>query len=123
MTSQGTGGPHVPGETIEAWRASGFPAGPYVGLAADGQEKLILPGAGASGTFRYLLSDGGLTRATIDAEGSGVLEIRLGGFTTSHLLTAGPQEVELVRAPAGRYEITLTLRSGSAVEVSALSFA
>lgn len=121
MTSQGTGAPHAPGETIDAWRACQVAGGAYVGPSADGQEKLILPGAGASGTFRYLLSDRQLTRASMHADGAGVLEIRLGGFAAACALTSGPQALELDRVPAGRHEVTVTLRSGSAVELRSLT--
>jgi arabinoxylan arabinofuranohydrolase len=121
MTSQGTGAPHTPGETIDGWRACHVSGGAYVGPSSDGRESLILPGTGASGTFRYLVNDSDLTRAIIDAEGPGVIEIHLGEFATAHTLTSGSQDVALNRVPAGRHEITVTLRSGSDVRLCSLS--
>ncbi|WP_456284363.1 family 43 glycosylhydrolase [Microbacterium sp. JZ101] len=124
MTSQGVGAPHAPGEAIEAWRACQVSGGAYVGPSAAGQEKLHLPGGGASGTFRYLVSDRDLTRATVDAHGAALLEIRLGAHATVHALTSGSRAFDLARPVGpGRYEVTITLRSGSDVQLRSLSLA
>jgi hypothetical protein len=121
MTSQGTGAPHAPGEVIDAWRACQVTDGAYVGPSNDGQEKLFLPRPGASGAFRYVESDDDLTHARIDVDGPGVLNISLGAHATEHTVNSGPHDLDLGYVPAGRYEITLTLRSGSDMQIRSLS--
>ena len=121
MTSQGTGPAHAPGETVDGWRACQVSGGAYVGPAPDGREVLWLPRGGAAGTYRFVESDEVLSRATIDARGSGVLEVRVGDVATARPFTSGSHVLDLAPVPAGRYEVTVTLRSGSGVLLRSLS--
>lgn len=121
MTSQGAGAPHAPGELIEAWRACGVSGGAYVGRAG-GDERLVLPKPGASGTYRYFSNDAPISRVSVDVIGSGVIEVRVGDYVAESAVADGTQDIELGLIPAGRYDVTVALRAGENVRPGGYTF-
>ncbi|WP_458782358.1 family 43 glycosylhydrolase [Arthrobacter sp. D3-16] len=112
MTSQGTGEPFAPGEVIDGWRACAVGGGAYVGAASDGDERLLLPRAGATGTYRYVSSSDGFTLVEVMGEGTGVLELQVGGqHVTDVHMRAGAGRAAFDRFPPGTAEISLVSRT------------
>lgn len=121
MTSQGVGSPHALGETIEAWRACRVDGGAFVG-SVDRDEQLVLPGPGASGTFRYLASEEPITRVRVELDGPGVLQVRVGDHFVGAPVRAGSQDIGLGTVPSGTYEVVVTLVEGEGLNANALTF-
>jgi arabinoxylan arabinofuranohydrolase len=121
MTSQGAGAPHARDELIEAWRACEVSGGAYVG-PSGGDERLIPPKPGASGTYRYLSNDAPISRLGIDVTGSGVIEVRVGDYVAESAVANGTQDIDLGLIPAGRYEVAVTLTAGENVHPRGLVF-
>jgi arabinoxylan arabinofuranohydrolase len=122
MTSQGTGEPFAPGEVIDGWRACAVSGGAYVGAASDAGERLLLPGAGATGTYRYAASSDGFTRVEVMGEGTGLLELRLGSQRVTDVQVGrGTGTAAFDRLPAGIEEVSLVSRTDSALAVRSLT--
>jgi hypothetical protein len=122
MTSQGTGEPFAPGEVIDGWRACAVSGGAYVGAASDADERLLLPGVGATGTYRYAASSDGFTRVEIAGEGTGVLELRVGRQRVTDVhIGRGVGTATFDRLPAGIKEVSLVSRTTSALAVRSLT--
>lgn len=89
---------------------------------AGGDERLILPKPGASGTCRYLSSDAPISQVGIDVIGSGVIEVRVGDHVAESAVADGTQIIELGVIPAGHYAVTVTLRAGENVHPRGYTF-
>jgi arabinoxylan arabinofuranohydrolase len=122
MTSQGVGAPYAPGERIDGWRSCAVSGGAFVGSRNIGEERLILPSSGSSGTFRYVQSEQGFTSVTLDAEGEGLVQIIVGSNPVAELsLGGGIQEATFAPTVPGRHEVVIRMLEGTDVRVSAIT--
>jgi hypothetical protein len=119
MTSQGTGAPFAPGESIDGWRACQVRGGGFVG-AVDGQEALVRPRKGAGGTFRYVRNEHPISRVELTLHGTGSILVRVGGRTGEAQAVSGVVSVDLGAIAPGTHEIEIALGSGKGVSVEAL---
>ena len=80
-----------------------------VGAGSDSDERLLFLRAGATGTYRYVASSDGFDRVVVKGEGTGVLELWIGGLhVTDVQIERGEGGTEFDRLPIGIDEISLT---------------
>lgn len=126
MTSQGAGGPFLPGEQIMSYQACELSGRLYVdaaepdGLAA---EKLTNIGEGDEAVFRYIKSDCSYKRILVNAKGSGKIRVLfnrcLAGETE---ISEGLQYGGELHAEAGEYEVTLKFECPENLEITSFTF-
>jgi hypothetical protein len=119
MTSQGAGMPFAVGERIGGWRACLVHGGGFVG-AIDGEERLRLPRAGASGTYRYVRNEAPISRAELTVYGTGRLAVSVGTHSAEVDVVSGVVAVPLGDIAPGTHEIEVALVSGSCVSLETL---
>ena len=83
MTSQGPGKPFGPGESIMGYQACGLKGKIFIDIeeqgAHKGKEKLTNISAGDEAVFRYVESENGFGQITVEAAGTGKIEVYLAG--------------------------------------------
>jgi len=119
MTSQGVGRPFTVGERIDGWRACQVRGGAFVG-SVDGEERLRLPRAGASGIYRYVRTETAVSRAELTVHGTGRLAVRVGSHTAEVDAEPGVVAVPLGDIASGTHEIEVALVSGTGLSLEAL---
>lgn len=117
MTSQGAGDPFAVGEDIPAYAACELAGDVRIMPDAEGVEVLSGISPGDRAVFRYVVG-GRSALATIDADGSGVVEIRVGGQSLADITVPG--EGALVELDDGLQEVALVFRRASELVVRGL---
>ncbi len=122
MTSQGAGKPFGSGETIMGYQACGLKGTVYIGAeenpGAGYCEKLTHISDGDEAVFRYVKSEEEYNSIWILSEGSGLIEVLLGGKTAGLVtVTDGVQQNSEIKMAAGEYELTLRFRNTKGLQI------
>ena len=122
MTSQGIGEPFAPGEAIFGYQACGVTGGCFIGLGGPYEEELTGIAPGDTAVFRYVKSDAPYTSITLEAVGSGTVEVLLNDTLAGTVtITNGLQQDSAISAPAGEYELKLRFLDGDGLRLRKLS--
>ena len=132
MTSQGTGEPFTPGETIMGYQSCGLKGNVYIGLDDQYGEKLMNISEGDEMIFRYVRSGRPYTKVKIEAYGSGAVEVLFINRQKTQAseknpaeeksagvirFSSGKQTDEEIRMPAGEYELKLRVLQTEDLEI------
>jgi arabinoxylan arabinofuranohydrolase len=121
MTSQGAGGPFLPGEKIPGFRACGVSGQCFIGGEPD--ERLMHIAGGDTAVFRYVKSAAGFHDVKITASGSGHITFLMNGQEIgSAEVRHGRTVKRVVNGVAGTYELTLRFDSSENLEIRDLTF-
>lgn len=108
MTSQGVGEPFAPGEAIYGYQACGVTGTCYIGLGGPYEEQLMNISDGDTAVFRYVRSDRAYSGISIDADGSGTVEIVMNGTGAGSIrIEKGVQQFSTIVCEPGEYELEL----------------
>lgn len=118
MTSQGIGDPFAPGEEIFGYQACGVTGKCFIGLGGPYMEQLMNISDGDTAVFRYVRSDKAYSSITIEASGSGVVEVLLNDVVAGAIkICDGKQMNSEVKAAAGEYELRFRFSDTDALEI------
>lgn len=125
MTSQGVGRPFGMDEKIEAYRACQLSGSVYIAPLQKDREGLTGIGDGDTAVFRYVQWDEPANRISMEATGSGKVEIYLDGEerpSGNIILDKGLVLSSEFHGPSGKHEIKLKFDKVDNLEVCTLSF-
>jgi hypothetical protein len=118
MSSTGAGRPFALDEAIAGWRACEVQGQAWTGPADDGTEALHLPGPGDAAVFRHAHWRSPVTGWTLQAQGSGVLTLEVGGTPCGQArVESGRVVAASLDAPAGLHELRLVCLHGQGLQV------
>lgn len=125
MTSQGPGKPFGPGECIMGYQACGLKGKIFIDIeeqgAHKGKEKLTNISAGDEAVFRYVESENGFGQITVEAAGTGKIEVYLAGKLAGTVeIRDGRQVNNEIHMPAGTCELMLRFCETDKMEVYSL---
>ena len=96
--------------------------GCYIGPGGPYQEQLTNLTPGCTAVFRYVKSSDAYTAVRVEAEGSGTIELRLGGVSAGVVtIENGVQKNRALRAPAGEYELELRILQADGLTLQKLT--
>ena len=109
MTSQGPGKPFAPGEKLMGWQACGLTGSCWIDADDKYAESLQHIANGDTAVFRYVKSDDSYTRAILECEGEGTVDILLNDrLVGTARIEGGALKTEAaISAEAGEYELRL----------------
>lgn len=125
MTSQGPGAPFGPGECIMGYQACGLKGKLFIDIeeqgAYKGKEKLTNISEGDEAVFRYVESENGFGKITVEAAGTGTIEVYLdGNLAGTTKIRNGRQISNEIRMAAGIYELMLRFCEADKMEIYSL---
>lgn len=135
MTSQGTGQPFAPGESIMGYQACGMTGTVYIGVNEDADTKTLYPeklmniSDGDTAVFRYVKSDISWSALALRGKGRGTVKVLLNGSMAGvqEIGNAVPESTDVagkiwsaripLSAEAGEYELGLVFEKSDGLEV------
>lgn len=122
MTSQGPGKPFGPGECIMGYQACGLKGKLYIDKEDYGEyrgkEKLTNISEGDEAIFRYVESENGFGQITVEAAGTGKIEVYMSGKSAGIVeIRNGRQINNEIWVDAGSYELTFKFKEAHELEI------